>query len=230
MIQKTYHGFTQRLKEERMRAGLSQSETARKLRISQSHYSKVEQARRRLGFYETKWLCETEFDVFYIFTGQRAERLSGDFFEQCEYRELLCYLNLVCMWITQLGKGDSTCSEPEEKRMLAYARYALVIGQDERIIFKLYRDYSEYTQDRMAKELGIDIKKFRDLEKGKTLPDSELIWKMSAYLHIPFSLILKDSNGLIGEIRFLMKQMDPERRKWLLENMKKYHDEINRSP
>lgn len=54
MSQESYSHFTERLKEERKRVGLSQNETAQKLKMSQSHYSKVELAKRRLSFYETK--------------------------------------------------------------------------------------------------------------------------------------------------------------------------------
>ena len=67
----------------------------------------------------------------------------------------------------------------------------------------------------MAEKLGVDRKKLRDLEKGKLLPDSELIWKMSYQLYVPFSLILKDSNGLISEICYLLEQLEADKTAYL---------------
>lgn len=229
MNQETYNNFTLRLKEERLRVGLSQSEIAQKLKMSQSHYSRVELVKRRLSFYETKWLCKTDVDVFFVFTGQRVERISGDFFEKCEYNELLCYLDLICMLIMQFASESISNLSSGDKRLVQYVRHALLIEQEEKNIFKRYRDYSVYNQAELAKKLGVDIKKFRDLERGKLLPDSELIWRISTRFNIPFSLILKDSSGLISEICYLMGQLIPDRRTWLLDMMQKYHDEIHKS-
>lgn len=81
----------------------------------------------------------------------------------------------------------------------------------------------------MAEKLGVDRKKLRDLEKGKLLPDSELIWKMSYQLYVPFSLILKDSNGLISEICYLLEQLEADKRKWILQTMQQYRRAVLKS-
>lgn len=229
MSQETYNCFVERLREERKRAGLSQSETARKLKMSQSHYSKVELAKRRLSFYETKWLCETQLDSFYIFTGKRVEKGYGSLFIGCEYRELLGYLELVCMVISQPEEATVERLSASDSRMIEYARYAAATERKDKTVFRKYRDYCDYNQEQMAEELGVDRKKLRDLEKGKLLPDSELIWKMSEQLHVPFSLMLKDSKGLISEICHLLERLEADRRSWLLETMGQYQQKIRKA-
>lgn len=67
-----YQSFCERLKEERLRLELSQVEIGQILRMSQSHYSKIELGTRRLTYYETQCLSETNADVYYIFTGEKC--------------------------------------------------------------------------------------------------------------------------------------------------------------
>lgn len=69
----TYQKFHERLKEERLRLELSQLEISQLLRMSQSHYSKAELGKRRLSYYEMQCLCETQANVFYIFTGEKCK-------------------------------------------------------------------------------------------------------------------------------------------------------------
>ena len=92
----TYQDFRERLKEERLRLKISQLEIGQILRMSQSHYSKVELGTRRLSYYETQCLCETRVDVYYIFTGEKCEIEMNDFFSECTFEELACYLEILC--------------------------------------------------------------------------------------------------------------------------------------
>ena len=84
----TYQNFVERLKEERLRLVLSQAELGRRLRMGQSHYSKVELGTRRFTYYETQCLCETDVDIYYIFTGNKCDIEVDDFFLKCTFEEL----------------------------------------------------------------------------------------------------------------------------------------------
>lgn len=91
----TYNDVLERLKEERNRLLLSQNEMARIVHMTQSNYSKVELGLRRLGYDELKYLCESQLDVYYIFTGCRSSRKYMEFLLQCDYSELCCYLSII---------------------------------------------------------------------------------------------------------------------------------------
>ena len=223
MIQDTYHLFVKRLKEEREKAKLTQKEIAARLRMSESHYSKAETARRRLSFFETKYLCETTLDVYYIFTGNRVNREYAGFLAESEYGELLCHYELVCMAAAQQRKNQTGGLGIEDKRVIEYARYLLATEPTDKTIFKKQRQYGDCNQHQMAELLGVDSKKLRDLERGRLLPDSELIWIMSSRFKVPFSLVLKDKNGLRSEICYWLERMEADRRTSVLEIMQKYH-------
>ena len=53
--------------------------------------------------------------------------------------------------------------------------------------------------------IGVDIKKFRELEKDRCLPDSEIIWKLYNLFHISPAVVLKDKNSMINEISSLIE-------------------------
>ncbi|MGN1315048.1 MAG: helix-turn-helix domain-containing protein [Lachnospiraceae bacterium] len=220
MSQNTYQCFVKRLREERIRLKLTQKQMADRMKMSENHYSKAEKERRRLSFFETKYLCETELDSFYIFTGRKIERNQASFFAQYQYAELLNYYEMVCMLVVRPNSRQKALSM-EDKRIIDYARYLVATENREKTVFKKYREYKGFSQFHMAEKLGVDLKKLRELERGKLLPDSELIWKMSSQLYIPFSLILKDKNGVISEICCLLELMKPDSRGLVMEIMQK---------
>lgn len=57
----------------------------------------------------------------------------------------------------------------------------------------------------MAEKLGVDIKKFRELEKDRCLPDSEIIWKLYNLFRISPAVVLKDKNTMLNEISSLLE-------------------------
>ena len=87
-------------------------------------------------------------------------------------------------------------------------------------LFLLVRHELKCLQIQMAKVLEVDVKKLRDLEKGKCLPDSELLWIMYERFHIPPAVILKSEKGVICEISNLIEQLDSVGEKVPIEVMK----------
>lgn len=57
----------------------------------------------------------------------------------------------------------------------------------------------------MAERLGVDIKKFCELEKDRCLPDSEIIWKLYNMFQISPAVVLQDKNSMINEISSLLE-------------------------
>lgn len=75
-------------------------------------------------------------------------------------------------------------------------------------------------QKKMAEKLGIDIKKFRDLEKGRCLPDSELFWRLYDLFRIPPAVLLEDKNGMASEIATVLDAIDIEYRESMFNILK----------
>lgn len=220
----SYESVLERLKEERLRKQWTQYEMGRILRMNQSHYIKVEHGRRRFTYYETQYLCEADIDSYYIFTGKYCKAKYNDFWEQCSYKELICFLDLVYTTIeyfNMLKVNERWKSINEE---IKYAKCAIIKGKKDGNVFYKLRQTLEYRQQRMAEIIGVDVKKLRELENGKILPDSEMIWKMYHLFNIPPALMVKSKKELINTINYFFDIMDTENEKIIFEFLRRCHE------
>lgn len=205
-----YIDVINRIKEERARLGLSQKEMARFVRINQSNYNKAEQGVRRFSYSELKYLCDSPVDVQYVITGNKCGETHKEYFAQYEYEQLVNIMNI----ISSVGMG--VC----DGEVLACWKTIYVNAEvlwckenkkkAEVNMFFLIRQLRDYRQQQMAKLLGVDVKKLRDLENNRSLPDSELVWKMYQLFQLSPAIMLKDKNCLINEICFVLEGMDAE--------------------
>ena len=203
----TYNDALNRLKEERCRLSLSQKDMAQYARINQSNYSKVEQAMRRLSYDEMKYLCDTEIDVHYIFTGKRGNVCYKELFIECSYSEAVFYLNMIYSIATFHGRHKSNDSW---KSIYDRIQYVPLLEENQygKNVFLILRRSMNWQQQKMAHKLGVDVKKLRDLENGRNLPDSELLCRLYEVFGIPPALILKDKSGVLSEVSILLEMMD----------------------
>lgn len=206
----TYEDVLARLKEERFLHKLSQEEMGRRLRMTQGHYSKAEQAIKRFTYYEMKCLADSELDLYYIYTGRRAVGRHWKILRNCGYKELLCYLHiLISMECCRYGERKQALEVEKYRRL---CRLKFITGADEgrENVFLLIRRYEKRTQNEMAEHLGMDVKKYRGMEKGCCLPDSELIFKIYSVFGVSPAYILRDEKGLFCEIEYYLERFDPK--------------------
>lgn len=220
----TYHDFLERLREERISRQWSQVQMGQKMRMTQSHYSKAEMGSRRFTYYEIKCLCETNFDIYYVFTGYRCKSEYRDYFMKCTYGELKCYLGMLCSVVEHLYEKRLLELEENTCRKIELMQYALIPCKNNKTIFYSLRRGMDYSQKEMADILDIDVKKLRNIENGSVLPDSEIIWRVSEEVGVPFSIILNDVNGLGGEISYLVELIEGDSARKMFERVKAYHD------
>lgn len=219
-----YQKFCERLKEERVRISLSQMEISRLLRMTQSHYSKAELGKRRLSYYEIQCLCETNVDVYYVFTGERWKQIGNDsFFLERTLEELKSYLEIVCILYMSLFKVNILTLSGDKHKKIEHIQYALMPCKKGKTIFYKLRRALNYNQKKMAELIKVDVKKLRSMESGKILPDSEIMCQMMEVFSIPYALLLNDKKGLICEINSLLGLMEESKRKDVLESMKFIH-------
>lgn len=218
----SYNNVLVRLKEQRSSKSLSQNEMAQITHMTQSNYSKVELALRRLSFNELKYLCASPIDVYYIFTGRVSNNQCIDFLYSCNYSELSGYLNVIYAVILYYNKKDTS---KQLKSILKRISYVPLIMQNDnsKNIFLILRHTMNCRQKKMAEEMGVDIKKFRDLEKGRCLPDSELLWRLYDLFYIPPTVLLEDKAGMISEIATILDAIDIDYRESILNILKNIH-------
>lgn len=205
----SYKDVLKRLIEERNRLAWSQKEISQHIHMNQSNYSKVELGLRRLGYYEVKRLYEVGVDVYYIYTGQRSSGRYADFFEQCSYAELLCFLNVLYS-IALMRYQEEETGKWEE--ILASLKCFALKEKNQRFsnVFLLLRHSMGWQQKKMAEKLGVDIKKLRDLENGRKLPDSELLSRLYEFFHVSPAVVFENKKGLESEIEISLEKLNME--------------------
>lgn len=224
-----YLFLLQRLKEERVRRNLTQRMLCYCMKMQESHYSKAEAGHRRFSYQEMKGLCNSDVDVLYVFTGKRAKNEPG--FRDplgTGFEEAICCLNIIYIlagfvYSIRRNKGSFEYIQ----KQLRYLQCGNASSGAKSNVFCYVRNRCGYTQQKMADLLGIDIKKLRALEKGKLLPDSEIIWKMCDLFQISPAFILKDSKGLWSELSYVLDLLENEDRDTVLQILEKVYKLIN---
>lgn len=219
----TYQNVLKRLKQERLRLHFSQLKMSQCMRMSQSHYSKAELGIRRLTYYELQFLCDSEVDVHFVFTGQKREKEYYEFFQKYDYIELISFLKILYATCEYFQTNKNVCGRNFYQK-IEYVKYIMFSqGLNRNILFDI-RKYEDYTQFKMAEILEVDIKKLRDLENGNRLPDSELLFRIYLVFHIPPAVLLKDQNGIASEICCFIEMMNEKQRSDVFHYLKACHD------
>ncbi len=205
-----YNDVINRIKEERARLGLSQKEMARFVRINQSTFNKVEQGTRRFSYSELKYLCDSPIDVLHVITGKKCGEKYKEYFSRYGYEQLVNIMNIV----SSVGMGVDDGELLEYWKTIYVNAEVLWCKENKKKaeinMFFLIRRLRDYRQQQMASLLGVDVKKLRDLENSRSLPDSELIWNMYQVFGLSPAFLLKDKNCLVNEVCFVLERMDAE--------------------
>ena len=225
-----YQNVLQRLKEEREKLNLTQRLLCYRMKMLQSHYSRAESGNKRFSYYEIKGLCTSDVDVLYVFTGKKAgegEELSE--LQECGQEELVCYLSTlyVLAKAVKAMDGDNSAFGTIRKQ-LEYIQCGSGSTGAKNNIFYFVRIQRDYTQQKMADLLGVDIKKLRELENGRILPDSEMIWKMYDLFQVSPAFILEDTKGLWKELKYVLNLLEPDDRKIVIQILTDMHKLLKR--
>lgn len=222
-----YDDLLIRLVNERQRLAISQREMGRHMRMSQSNYSKVELGKRRLSYYELKYLCDSDIDLHFVFTGKRCSIKYQDFFEIYSYSQLLCLLSIV----SSLTELCCSFEQTDNDRLLSVwtelARLADSGQKLNRNLFGQIRKLLGHSQKEMAEKLGMDVKKLRELENGRCQPDSELLCRLYELFGVLPAMVLQDRRGLISEICCLMESFSSDSVEEILMFLRRFRKEFD---
>ncbi len=170
-----YEYVLDRLIQFRKELNLTQLEMADKLNISQEQYSYLENGKVKITAEVLGQLAELGLDINYLITGEVSEKLCDNklsqMFEAAENHERAAELKRVfCSMLCLLG-GETSGNKSRNQRLLEY----LDKHHDDFSMVLYVREELEYSQIRLANELGLGIKKYRKLEKGSIYPDAEVL-------------------------------------------------------
>lgn len=222
----SYDNVLERLKEERRARNWSQDQISQKLKMSQSHYSKVELGNRRFTYYEVQDLYELELDAHYIFTGQKSGKQEEAFFSKCDYKELHFYLHVLAYMAEYFYVVRKSEDWKAVYKELEYIKYVTAPDRTDDNTLFLLRRMLNYSQQTMAEKLGVDVKKVRTMENGESLPDSEILWKLYDLFRIPPAVFTGNQNGMLSAFCCLLDILVNENREHALEVLESCHGVI----
>lgn len=206
----SYDGVLMRLREYRKKMNLKQSEICEKMGITQSHYSKIERREKIISNESLMKLCESGMDIDFLVTGTETRTtILDELFYKCPCNQREKLLNLMVVYvniaISALGKEKQLCYT-KELEILRF-EFAENVDENQDTVWNCIRRISGLTQEKLADELDIDIKSYREIEKERVMPNAELLAIMyEKYGYYP-SLIIKMKSNYLFAINHIWSQL-----------------------
>lgn len=171
-----YDRILQRMIEYRDTYDLTQEQVGTMIGKTQSQLSKIELGKTIIAYEDLEELLSADWDIDYLITAKErivwkttvAEYFDVDSPGWKELRDVLIWA------IGQAFLGEKSFEDKDV--MCEYELLRLLTIQKEfgSLLFEL-RNITGITQTVMAEKLGVNIKKYRDLERRVTNPDAELL-------------------------------------------------------
>ena len=215
-----YENVLERLREERGRLSITKADMSRYLHMDQSNYRKAELGQyRRFSYFEVKSMSDLGINVNYIYTGKVKKVITLDFIEKLSVNRLKSILQIIYT-IVELSYKEGF--NQQYKALLEELKYIFFIKQNVNPsdIFLTVRRLKGYTQIKMADMIGVDVKKLRDLENGKKLPDSEIISKMYEVFKILLVVMIGTKNCMLDTILYILDEIKKEDREKIVDIIK----------
>ena len=195
----SYDKFVKRLIAYRKANGLSQEEMGRRSNLTQSHYNKIENMSKIMSYNSLTVLNKTCISADFLVTGiEQKHTVLNDLLKQCSEadRADFMYMTVMCMELgLKYGGEGHTTYQDISRNEIKLLRYDMEDkGTENHSVWKCIRRINSLTQEKISKELEIDIKTYRDIEKGKSKPNAEILSLIYDKFGYPPSLMLDVEN------------------------------------
>ena len=213
-----YEEFLKRLVQYRIRLNMTQETISRQLGITQSQLSKQELGKIIVPYKSLVSFMKMGWDVDYLLTGKsfrREESKLTDMLndvEEVNYKPMLEFI----AWTLARGIEKSASGlSMEDQCEICILKMKCNEDTDESIMYEIRKIAGE-AQIAMAERLGVNIKKYRALEKEQVFPDAELLLGIYEITGCRPSVFLMDDHIEDVIIDDLWSRVDSERRKEIL--------------
>lgn len=203
-----YQEVAMRFRQERERLNLTQEEVSKKIYMSQGHYCKAEQGKKRFTYGELQNLTKTDVDLHYVYTGERLRHPEYyTFFTTCGQEETRCLTEMALPLLVYILRHLPQQVDDDLYRRIEHERCLLARDRQADSYFYQLRRYTSYSQSYMADLLGVNIKKYASLEKNRRFGDSELLLQIYNHFGISPLIMLNTENSIAREICALLEQL-----------------------
>lgn len=210
-----------RLSAYRRKLDLSKEEMAGMFGVHPTHYGKLEAGTIRISFEGLNNFIGHGGDIYYLFTGHAREAgpVEG-YLSRCKTKvgqEKLLHILVAFIelgtWLDEVGQRKVTLDEmpPTVYRSLRL----MELEKKSLTIWKRIRNVEQLTQVKMAKLLDIDVKRYRQIEKGKSLPTVEIIYAMYCRLDYSPQLFFDREKFYVDELNHYWNGLSGENKQYL---------------
>lgn len=213
-----YEEFLKRLVAYRNRLNMTQEMTSKALGITQSQLSKQELGKIIVPYKSLACLMKMGWDVDYLLTGKSFRRETSELSIMLHDVDGINYRSMLEFTAWMLARGIEKSASGlslEEKCEICILKMKCDEDADESIMYEIRKIAGE-AQIAMAEKLGVNIKKYRALEKEQVYPDAELLLGIYRITGCRPSLFLMTDHVENVIIDDLWGRIDPERRKEIL--------------
>lgn len=172
-----YEEFLKRLVQYRKQMNMTQDRVSQELEITQSQLSKQELGKTIMTYKSLVRLMNLGWDMDYLFTGEHSVRRPSELaalLEKAKAEEQKPLLEFITWALDKGMRQLRTELSPEEKCEIGILKMKSSKDADGSIMYEI-RKLSGEAQLPMAEKLGVNIKKYRALERKEIEPDAELL-------------------------------------------------------
>lgn len=202
-MQGTYSKVLKRLIAYRRRVKKSQVQMSEEIGLTQSHYSKIERGAKTITNDVLLKLHEMGVDIDHLITGVDSKgTILNELLEQCPPENRVDFMNIVISYINMMMSNNENnlyC-----KNELELLKFNLDKKNDKKnsknveTVWKCIRKTHNLTQEKMADILDVNIKSYRAIEKGNSMPNVMILTNLYDKLgYFPTLVEDLDSNYLL---------------------------------
>ena len=193
-----YGLIVRHLQEYRKSRNILQNEMAEYLDITQSEYSKMELGKIKLSYEVLSKLYKKGCDIDMLVTGKEMDSVLPSLeklYVESETPRFVSWLKL-CEWAMQQWKHEEDKEETIGSKLL---KIFVNADGDMTPLEKLRKAY-DVSQQQMADIVGVNIKKYRQLEKGQLQLDAELMANICEATNCRPSFFVDENNYYLSII------------------------------
>ncbi|MBQ8596198.1 MAG: transcriptional regulator [Lachnospiraceae bacterium] len=173
-----YDVFLHRMAEYRTKMDITQVEVSDELGITQSQLSKMELGKTIYSFKVLQCLYAQKWDIDYFITGKKynyvVSEVSHMIDEAAEKTELLQLVAWAFEHVLQKSNAWNEADIQFEVRLLKQRAH---VAEAHSLLYDI-KVVSGVSQPVLADKIGVNIKKYRLLERNKINPDAELLLRI----------------------------------------------------
>ena len=209
-----YDGILRRLSLYRLKKKLTQTDVAEMLGKTQSQFSKVELGKVVLSYKDLTAMLQAGWDIDFLITGKEKVFWKSTVTEISGLDDINTMSEVKDALVWALGQKISKIDAGYEKDALCEYRLLKRIttqGKGEFLLANL-RSIVGASQIGMSERLGVNIKKYRDLEKRNTDLDAELLAQVYENTHCRPSMFFYQDNLEMYLLNNLWNRLDSDER------------------